>query len=54
MDETLREWKKEKNVLVPVKTDKVSAHERIKINLQDKFITSTLSSYRKNLLRFKH
>ena len=54
MDETLWGQKKEKDVLVPVKRDKVSAHKRIKINFQDKFITSTLSSYRKNLSRFKH
>ena len=33
MDETLRGWKKEKDVLVPIKTDKVSVHKRFKINL---------------------
>ena len=33
MDETLCGWKKEIDVLVPIKTDKVSVHERIKINL---------------------
>ena len=33
MDETLWGWKKEKDVLVPIKTDKVSVHKRIKINL---------------------
>ena len=30
MDETLWRWKKEKDVLVPVNTDKVSVHKRIK------------------------
>ena len=33
MDETLWRWKKEKDVLVPVNTGKVSVHKRIKINL---------------------
>ena len=33
MDETLQGWKKEKDVLVPIKTDKVSVHKRFKINL---------------------
>ena len=33
MDETLWRWKKEKDVLVPVNTDKVSVHKRIKKNL---------------------
>ena len=33
MDEKLQRWKEEKDVLVPVNTDKVSIHKRIKINL---------------------
>ena len=33
IDKTLRGWKKEKDVLVPIKTDKVSVHKRFKINL---------------------
>ena len=33
MDETMWRWKKEKDVLVPVNTDKVSVHKRIKKNL---------------------
>ena len=33
MDETMWRWKKEKDVLVPVNTDKISVHKRIKINL---------------------
>ena len=33
MDEALWEWKKEKDVLVPIKSDKVSVHKGIKINL---------------------
>ena len=32
MDETLWGWKKEKDVLLPIKTDNVSVHERTKKN----------------------
>ena len=33
MGKTLWGWKKEKDVLVPIKIDKVSVNKRIKINL---------------------